>query len=98
MVTLSEENRRMQDMMKMYGMTGMMGMGPDMFADRMTLILNANNPLVTYILNNKEADNIDMFCKHLYDLALISHEPLKPEAMTEFIKRSNDILLALTEK
>jgi len=98
MVTLSEENRRMQDMMKMYGMTGMMGMDANMFADRMTLVLNANNPLVKYIIDNKDADNVDMFCKHLYDLALISHEPLSPEAMTAFIKRSNDILLALAEK
>jgi len=84
--------------MKMYGMTGMMGMDANMFADRMTLVLNANNPLVKYIIDNKDADNVDMFCKHLYDLALISHEPLSPEAMTAFIKRSNDILLALAEK
>ncbi len=98
MVTLSEENRRMQDMMKMYGMSGMMGMGPDMFADKITLVLNANNDLVKYILDNKENDNIDMFCKHLYDLALISHEPLAPAAMTDFIKRSNEILLALANK
>lgn len=95
MVTLSEENRRMQDMMKMYGMAGM---GPDMFTNKVTLILNANNVLVKYLLNNKDNDKVDLFAKQLYDLAMISHEPLAPEAMTEFIKRSNEILIELSNK
>ncbi len=94
MVTLSEESRRMQDMMKMYGMAGM---DPSMFGPSVTLILNAGNELVKYVLANKDSENVPMFCEQLYDLALISHEPLKPEAMTKFIERSNKIMMLLVK-
>ncbi len=94
MVTLSEESRRMQDMMKMYGMAGM---NPDMFGTSVTLVLNANNALVKYILENKESDNVTMICEQLYDLALISHKQLSPEEMTKFITRSNEIMMLLTK-
>lgn len=92
MVTLSEESRRMQDMMKMYGMSGM---DPAMFGSKLTLVLNAKNSLVKYILDNKDDQNITMFCEQLYDLAVISHEQLSPEAMTKFIERSNKIMQLL---
>ena len=88
MVTLSEESRRMQDMMKMYGMTGM---DPSMFGGQETLILNAKHPLVQYILKNGENDNTSLFCEQLYDLAMISHKPLSPDEMTKFVSRSNQI-------
>ncbi len=96
MITLSEETRRMQDMMKMYSMNGM---GLDMGMDTMgqTLVLNANNELVKYVMNNRKSKKIQMFCSQLYDLALIAHQPLAPEKMTEFIKRSNEIMLELTK-
>ena len=94
MMTLSEESRRMQDMMKMYGM---MGMDPSMFGNDVTLVLNANHPLVQYVLNNGEGENTALFCKQLYDLALLSNKPLNPEQMTEFIKRSNEIMMLLTK-
>ena len=94
MVTLSEESRRMQDMMKMYGMAGM---NPDMFGTNVTLVLNANNALVKYILDNKEGENTNIFCEQLYDLALISHKQLSPEEMTKFIERSNKIMMLLTK-
>ena len=96
MITLSEETRRMQDMMKMYSMNGM---GLDMGMDTMgqTLVLNANNELVKYVMNNRKSKKIQMFCNQLYDLALIAHQPLAPEKMTEFIKRSNEIMLELTK-
>ncbi len=96
MITLSEETRRMQDMMKMYSMNGM---GLDMGMDTMgqTLVLNANNALVKYVMSNRKSKKIEMFCKQLYDLALIAHQPLKPEKMTEFIKRSNEIMMELTK-
>ncbi len=94
MMTLSEESRRMQDMMKMYGM---MGMDPSMFGNDVTLVLNANHPLVQYVLNNGEGENTALFCKQLYDLALLSNKPLNPEQMTEFIKRSNDIMMLLAK-
>ena len=94
MMTLSEEARRMQDMMKMYGM---MGMDPSMFGNDMTLVLNANHPLVQYVLNNKEGEHTALFCKQLYDLALLGNKPLNPEEMTEFIKRSNEIMMLLTK-
>ncbi len=98
MITLSEETRRMQDMMKMYAAGGMaMGMGMDMFGGGETLVLNANNELVKYILNNENGDNTDIFCKQLYDLAMISHKQLAPEAMTEFVARSNEIMMLLAK-
>ena len=94
MITLSEQSRRMQEMMKMYGMAGM---DPAMFGDDSTLVLNANHPLVQYVEDHKEAENTEIFCKQLYDLAMIAHKPLSPEEMTEFVKRSNDIMLMLAK-
>ncbi len=96
-ITLSEEGRRMQDMMKMYAMGGMGGMDPNMFAADLTLTLNTNNELVKYILNNKDSENVPMFCEQLYDLALLSNQPLSVDAMSKFVKRSNDIMLLLTK-
>ena len=96
-LTLSEQGRRMQDMMKMYAMGGMGGTDPDMFAADQTLTLNANNELVKYILENKDSENVPMFCEQLYDLARISNQPLSVDAMTKFVKRSNDIMLLLTK-
>ncbi len=95
MITVSEEARRMQDMMRMYAMNGM-GMGA--FGNEgETLVLNANHPLVQYILNNQEGKNTKMFCEQLYDLAKLQHAPLEAEAMTRFVQRSNDIMCALNE-
>ena len=97
-ITLSEEGRRMQDMMKMYaanGMGGMMDFG--MFPADQTLTLNANNELVKYIMENKESEHVPMFAKQLYDLALLSNQPLSVNAMAEFVKRSNEIMLLLTK-
>ena len=91
MVTLSEESRRMQDMMKMYGMD------PSMFGTTETLVLNANNKLVQYIFEHKDSENVPMFCEQLYDLALLSHKPLNPDEMTKFITRSNEILMLLAK-
>ena len=92
MITLSEENRRMQEMMKMYGMYGM---DPTMFGGEETLILNARNKLVQYVAAHKDSDRIPMICEQLYDLAMIAHKPLAPEEMTKFIARSNEILMLL---
>ncbi len=94
MVTLSEESRRMQDMMRMYNMYGM---NPDMFGTNETLVLNANNSLVQYIRDHKDDEGVSLFCEQLYDLALISHKPLDPEAMTKFVERSNEILAMLAK-
>ena len=94
MVTLSEESRRMQDMMKMYGMSGM---DPAMFGTNVTLVLNANNNLVKYVLDHKDDENTNMICEQLYDLALISHKQLSPDEMTKFIERSNKIMMLLTK-
>ena len=87
-ITLSEENRRMQDMMKMYGMGG----GMDAFKPEVTLVLNANNDLVKFVFENPNDANTDMICEQLYDLAMIAHAPLAPEAMTKFMERSNKIM------
>ena len=93
-MTLSEESRRMQDMMKMYNMYGM---DPGMFGSSETLVLNANNQLVKYIFENKDSENIPMMCEQLYDLALLSHKQLAPEEMTKFISRSNEIMMMLSK-
>ena len=95
MITLSEEARRMQDMMKMYTMPGM-DMG-DMGKEGETLVLNINHPLVQYVIDNKESDNTKIICEQLYDLALLQHSPLDPEAMAAFVTRSNDIMMLLTK-
>ncbi len=94
MVTLSEESRRMQEMMKMYGM---MGMDPSMFGSDVTLVLNANHPLVQYVLSHKDGEHTALFCKQLYDLALLGNKPLNPEEMTAFINRSNEIMMLLAK-
>ena len=96
MMTLSEETRRMQDMMKMYSMGGN-GMDMGMFGGGETLILNSANALVQYILDNKEGEHVDLFCKQLYDLAMIAHKPLPAEEMTEFVARSNEIMMLLAK-
>ena len=89
---LGKEN---QDMMKMYNMYGM---DPSMFGGNETLILNVNNKLVQYILDHKNGEHVPMFCKQLYDLALLSNQPLSPEAMTAFINRSNEVMMILADK
>jgi molecular chaperone HtpG len=94
MITLSEESRRMQDMMKMYNMYGM---DPSMFGSSETLVLNANNTLVKYILENKDSQHVPMMCEQLYDLALICHKPLSGDAMSKFIARSNEIMMLLAK-
>ena len=94
MMTVSEESRRMQEMMKMYNMYGM---DPSMFGGQETLILNANNKLVQYVLDNGDTDNTKVFCEQLYDLAVLSHRQLTPEEMTKFVARSNDIMMMLAK-
>lgn len=86
----------MQDMMKMYNMYGM---DPSMFGGMgETLVLNANNKLVQYVLNHGEGENTAKICEQLYDLALLSHGTLTPERMTGFIARSNEIMMMMAEK
>ena len=95
MITLSEESRRMQDMMKMYAVHGM---GMDMFGNEgQTLVLNANNKLVQYVLEHQDGENVSLICEQLYDLAMIQHAPLDAEAMTKFVARTNKIMLLLAQ-
>jgi len=95
-LTVSEESRRMQDMMKMYNMYGM---DPSMFGGAgETLVLNANNKLVQYVLGHGEDDTTGKFCEQLYDLALLGHGTLSPERMTGFIARSNEIMMMMAER
>ena len=96
-ITLSEESRRMQDMMKMYAMNGMGGMDPNMFAADQTLTLNANNELVKYIFEHKDSEHVPMFCEQLYDLAMLSNQPLSVDAMAKFVQRSNQIMMLLAK-
>ena len=94
MMMLSEESRRMQDMMKMYNMYGM---DPGIFGGQETLVLNINHPLVKFLAENQESEHTAVICEQLYDLAMISHKQLSPDEMTKFVQRSNDILMLLTK-
>ena len=94
MAVLPEESRRMEEMMKMYGMGGM---DTGMFGGQASLILNADHPLVQYVVENKEGENVELICKQLYDLALLAHKPLSPQEMTAFVQRSNQIMMLLTK-
>ena len=94
MAVLSEESRRMEEMMKMYRMGGM---DTGMFGGQASLILNADHPLVQYVVENKEGENVELICKQLYDLALLAHKPLSPQEMTAFVQRSNQIMMLLTK-
>lgn len=94
-ITMSEENRRMQDMMRMYNLGGV---DNNLFADGETLILNANHKLVQYIIDNEKSEYTPMICEQLYDLAYLSHKPLEPEAMTKFIQRSNEIMMIMAKE
>ena len=94
MAVLSEQDRRMAEMMKMYGMGGM---DPSMFGSQATLVLNANHPLVKFLVEHKRSKNVPIICKQLYDLAMLAHKPLNPEEMTAFVQRSNEIMMLLTK-
>lgn len=96
MLTISEESRRMQDMMKMYG-GGMMDMSMFGGDEGSTLVLNANHPLVQYVMEHEDGENVDMICEQLYDLASIQNAPLSSDAMAKFIARSNDIMMLLVK-
>jgi molecular chaperone HtpG len=91
MLTISEESRRMQDMMKMYAMSGM-GMG-GFGQDGETLVLNVNHPLVQYVIDHQKEDSTKLICEQLYDLAKLQNAPLGADAMKRFIERSNEIML-----
>ncbi len=93
MAVLSEQSRRMEEMMRMYSMGGM----DTGFGGQATLVLNANHPLVKFVTENKEHENTSTICKQLYDLAMLAHKPLKPEEMTAFVQRSNEIMMILTK-
>ena len=94
MAVLSEQERRMAEMMRMYGMNGM---DPSMFGTQATLVLNANHPLVQFLVEHKRSRNVSIICKQLYDLAMLAHKPLNPEEMTAFVQRSNEIMMLLTK-
>ena len=95
MITVSEESRRMADMMKMYSMYGG---GADMFPVSETLVLNANNQLVKFVLNHKDGENTGKICQQLYDLAKLAHGSLSPERMTKFIARSGEIMMDMARE
>ncbi len=93
-ITVNEESRRMQDMMKMYNMYGM---DPSMFGASETLTLNLGNQLVTYIFEHSDSEHVPMFCQQLYDLAKLANHPLTPEEMGTFVQRSNEIMMLLAK-
>ena len=98
MLTVNEQTRRMNDMMKMYSMNGM-DFGMDkMTKEGQTLILNAVHPLVKYVMEHEEGENTKLICEQLYDLAVLQNEPLTGDEMAKFVTRSNQIMMLLTEE
>ena len=91
MLTVSEEDKRMEEMMLQYGMSDL-----GSYKKPGTLVLNANNDLVKYLIANKEGENADLVLEQLYDLAKLANEPLTSEEMGNFIARSNKIMVLLT--
>lgn len=91
MIILNENNRRMQDMMKLYGMGGL---DPNMFPSEEILVLNKRHPLIQFVLNTDQKDSelYQMVVMQVYDLAVMSHKTMSPEAMSAFIKRTNEIM------
>ena len=96
-LTVDEQSRRMQDMMKMYAAGGMGGFG-DLGKEGETLVLNANHPLVKFILEHEESKDAKTICEQLYDLAKIQNSPLSPEEMTKFVNRTNEIMMLMTQE
>ena len=94
-MTLSEESRRLKEMMKMYGMDN--GADDSMYGIREILTVNASHPLVKFVLEHRRSSAVPVICRQLYDLAALSHKPLSPEEMDAFVKRSNDIMMLLTK-
>ncbi len=94
MAVLPEQSRRMEEMMKMYGMGGM---DASMFGSQATLILNSNHPLVQFIVEHKRSKSVPVICRQLFDLAMLAHKPLSPAEMTAFVQRSNEIMMLLTK-
>ncbi len=89
MITVSEESRRMQDMMRQYSMAGMGNMFDSLDE---TLILNSKNELVKKLIQNPNHPKADLISEQLYDLAKLSHGSLNPERMAKFVERSNGLL------
>ena len=84
----------MEEVMTVYDMSRM---GSAMCSSKAAVVLNANHPLVEFLTENKESENVTVICKQLYDLAMLAHKPLSPEEMTAFVQRSNEIMLLLTK-
>lgn len=95
MLTQSEADRRMAEMMKMYSEAGMGGMGMNFGQETETLVLNSNNKLVKYVLDNPEEEITPTICCQLYDLAVLANKPLTADELTRFVARSNEILTKL---
>jgi len=95
MLTQSEADRRMAEMMRMYSEAGMGGMGMNFGQETETLVLNSNNKLVKYVLDNPEEEITPTICCQLYDLAVLANKPLTADELTRFVARSNEILTKL---
>jgi len=88
MITQSEFMRRMKDMSAIGGGMSYMGNMPDMY----NLVVNTNHPLISQVLNESDEEVQNNTVKQLTDLALLSQNLLKGEALTAFIKRSIQII------
>jgi hypothetical protein len=94
MINVSEEARRMNDMMKMYRLSaGEMAM-PDM-PDDMTLVVNSANSLVARVkalIGAGEAEKAESIARQMYSLALLSQRPLTADELKNFLAQSYSVL------
>ncbi len=93
MITVSEEKKRMNSMMRQYAVAMNTDMG--LSDETGSLVLNSNNELIKYIANNKDSEDIKLLCQQIYDIACLAHAPLSADRMTSFISRNNDMLTRL---
>ncbi len=98
LLSISEESRRMQEMMKMYAISGM-PMGELPLEE--SLVLNEKHPLVDYLLKHEtllETEEGKLLEEQIYDLARIQNASLNGEEMKQFVDRSEKLLLQFVEE
>ncbi|MBQ7715337.1 MAG: molecular chaperone HtpG [Clostridia bacterium] len=89
LLNVSEQSRRMEEMMKLYSMAGQ---DAPSFPTESTLIINATNPLIKKIAESDDEDKKNRIAKHIYDLCLISQRGLTAEELASFLSDSYSIL------
>ncbi|MCR4944916.1 MAG: molecular chaperone HtpG, partial [Clostridium sp.] len=93
MILVSEYSRRMAEMQKQFGGN----MGGMSFPEERTLVINEKNPIIKKLIdlssNEDSKEKVQKICRQLVDLALIGTKSLNGDELSEFIKRSNELVM-----